>query len=341
MQRALRNPAVRSSTVAALVRRIRRDEKLLGGLVVIVVVIALAATAVLYVHPTGRKAIVFETTDAAAVRGGEDVRVAGISVGEVTKISLEPATVRVEAEIADNTFVGADSRVEVRMLTPVGGYYVTLVPIGNTALGDTVIPVDRVEIPYSIADLLQAAPHITDNVNGSTIQDNLAQVADGLAHNTTSVGSLITGLDSIATVLDNQRYQMQTTLDLAAEYLRTFNGSRQFIFDLAQQLQMVESTYYTYRDGFNRTYQMLGDVLIRIGPFEKYYLGHKEQLRNAVNQAREAIASFQQSLGPVLGQLNAFHSQLDSWLGPDGLETLGGGQISASQICIPIAGRNC
>jgi phospholipid/cholesterol/gamma-HCH transport system substrate-binding protein len=340
MQRALKNRTA-GSVLAGAVRRIRRDEVLLGALVVLVVVVAMAVTVVLYVHPMGRKTIAFEVADAASVRGSEDVRVAGVSVGKIAKISIQPTTVRVQADIAGSTFVGADSRVEIRMLTPVGGYYVTIVPIGNTPLGSSVISADRVKVPYSVSDLLEAVPPLTDNVKGSTIQDNLAQVADGLAHNPASIGSLISGLDSIATVLAEQREQVQSTLGLAAEYMKTFNGSRQFLFDLLEKIQIVESTYYTYRDGFNKTYEMLGDALLRVGPFEKYYLGHKDELRNAVNQARDAISGFQAGLGPVLDQLNGFRTQLQAWLGPDGLETLSGGKISASGICGPVPGRTC
>ncbi|MVU80728.1 MCE family protein [Nocardia sp. ET3-3] len=322
-------------------KRIRENEVLLGSSVVFIAVVALAATTLLYVHPLGRKTISFETTDASALSTGEDVRVAGISVGKITKIVMQPAAVRVEAEIKDDTFVGSDSRVEIRMLTPVGGYAVTLIPLGNASLKQGSIAADHVSVPYSIGDVLQAAPHVTDKVNGTTIEANIDQVAQALQHNSTSVGSLIAGMNSIATVMDHQRGQVRTIMDLATEYLQTFNGSRDFVFDLIRQIDIVLTTYNNTHVGFNEAYRLLGAVLVSIQPEEKFYLDHKDQVLAAVNKLKGAIADFQTSMGPAIDNLQGLRSQLEAWLTPQGLATIAGGTLSANQICVPIPGRTC
>ncbi|MFV9455558.1 MlaD family protein [Rhodococcus sp. NM-2] len=334
----------RNSRIARLtagMRRFGRNEFLLGSLVLIVVVAALAATTIVYIHPMGKKTISFETTDASSVREGQDVRVAGVAVGKVTKVSMEPTTVHVDMEVQDRTFIGADTRIEVRMLTPVGGYYVAVIPVGDTPLQDSVIPPERVKMPYSIADVLQAVPRVTDNVDGTVVKADIEQLAAGLEHNSASVGSLIKGLDSIATVMAHQRDQVRTTLDLTAEYLQTFNGSRDFVFQLVEKVNIVLATYYTYRDGFNETYELLGDALIRLIPVEEYYLNHKQELLDAVNQARDAFKNMQDAINPVVDQLTGMRAQLESLLTPEGLATLGGGKLLASEICIPIPGRMC
>lgn len=327
--------------IRLLLRGMRSNEVVLGAVVVIVAVVLLVATAVVYLHPMGRKAISFETTDVASINVGEDVRVAGVPVGKITKLAIQPTAVRVVAEISEDTFIGTDSTVEVRMLTPVGGYAVTIIPVGNKPLGDAVIPVDHVTVPYSIADVLQAAPHVTDNVNGTTIEATIDQVAQGLQHNSASVGSIVAGLNSIATIMDQQRDQVEKTMALAAEYLKTFNGSREFVFQLLQKIDVVESTYDTNKVGFDYAYQMLGDVVVRLVPVEQFYRDHKEQLLAAINQARDAISNFEKSLDPVIGQLKGISGQLQSWLTPDGMRTLGGGTILATGICVPIPGRVC
>ncbi|MFE2996955.1 MlaD family protein [Nocardia sp. NPDC059246] len=340
MQRALRNSAGVTGPLA-IVRRIGHNEMLLGAVVVLVAVVALAATSVLYLHPLNRKTIAFETTDASSLSTGEEVRVAGITVGKVTKVSIQPSTVRVEAEVSADTFIGSDSRVQVRMLTPVGGYAVTVVPLGTAALGDTVIPVDRVVVPYSIGDVLQAAPQVTDKVDGGTIDANIDQVAQALQHNPESIGSMISGMNSIATVLDQQREQVRAITDLAAEYLQTFNGSRDFVYELIRQIEIVLSTYNTWHAGFNEAYHLLGDTLDRIQPLLKFYLNHKEEVLSAVTNIRSAIEGFQQNMGPAIDQLQGLRDRLVAWLGPDGLATVSGGAISAAALCVPVPGRTC
>jgi phospholipid/cholesterol/gamma-HCH transport system substrate-binding protein len=342
MQRALIVPTHAPRRLISALRRIRENSVLLGATVVGVVVVVLAAAALVYVHPPGRKTIAFETTDAASLSVGEEVRVAGISVGKVSKISLQPESVRVELSIDSGTFVGANSLVDVRMLTPVGGYAVTVIPVGDRPLGaHTVIPRERVTVPYSIADVLQAAPHVTDKVNGGTVNDNIDQVADALQHNSTSIKSIIDGLNSIATVMDRQRDQVQRVMHFAAEYSQTFNQSREFIFELLRQVEIVVSRYNTTKAGFNQSYINLGDIVDRVTPFLKFYLNHSDELLAAVTKTREAVGEFQKALGPALDKLKSLQQQLQQWLGPDGLKAVAGGTVLASNICIPTPGRTC
>ncbi|GAB3207831.1 MlaD family protein [Nocardia tengchongensis] len=322
-------------------RRIASDDKLLGSVVVGVTGAVLVTTTVVYLHPPGRHPVIFETTDAASIRGGEDVRIAGVSVGKVTGVTLEPTAVRVRADVATNAFVGADSTIEVRMLTAVGGYYVSIVPLGEKPLGDTVIPTSRVTMPYSIADVLQDVPPVTDNTDGTPVHSDIAQLATGLQHSPDSVGSLVAGLDSIAKVMSAQRDQIRTTLSLASEYTTAFNSNRDFVFQFLRDLETVLATYNTYRAGFNESYQLLGDVLTRLLPEEQYFIDHKQDVRAAVAQAKQALGDFLGSVDPTIGGLSALRDRLAAWLTPDGIAQLGGGQLLASQVCVPVPGRAC
>ncbi|WP_245650671.1 MlaD family protein [Nocardia harenae] len=314
----------------------------LGSLVVFLAVVSVAAAAVVYIYPPGRQTITFDTTDASSLSVGADVRIAGISVGKVADISIRSASVRVELDIEDSAFVGADSTVDVRMLTPVGGYAVTVIPIGDEPLGPArVIPVDRVTVPYSIAEVLQAAPRVTDRVEGGTIDADVTQLADALQHNATSVGSIIDGLNSIAAVMDRQRDQVHKVVELAAEYSETFDRSRDFIFGFVAQLEIVVSRYNTTKAGFNESYARLGDIISRVQPFMEYYIDHADELYDGIVRARDAIGEFQEYLGPALDNLRALQTRLREWLGPEGIAQIGGGTLLASDICVPTLGRTC
>lgn len=175
------------------------------AVVAVVAVLGLVATAILYTKPPGRRSIAFETTDVSAISVGQDVRVAGVSVGKVSDLELLDTSVRVTAEVEDDLEVGTDTRAEVRMLTPVGGYAVTLVPLGETPLGDAALPSGQVTVPYSIGDVLQAAPNVTDKVDGERIDANLVQVAEALNNNPGSVESVISGMTAVARAMDHQR----------------------------------------------------------------------------------------------------------------------------------------
>ncbi|MFF2111218.1 MlaD family protein [Rhodococcus koreensis] len=341
MQPVTKNRAQRIGGVLGRARALVGREVAFGAGIVLLVVFALVTTAVLYANPPGRMSFSFRTDDASSIDIGQDVRVAGIGVGTVTDVSIEPDAVLVTAEIDDAVPVGSDSRVEVRMLTPVGGYAITLVPLGVLPLGDTPLPVEQVSVPYSIGDVLQAAPHTTDNVEGGTVDANLDEMARALEENPTSIASMISGLTSIARVMDQQRAQVRTIADLAAEYLQSFEADQGMVFDLIREIDVVLSTYNTTHAGFNEAYSLLGNVLMTIQPFEAFYLDHKTEVLDAVNHAKGVIDEFRTSMGPAIDNLQSLRTQLAEWLTPEGMAAIKGGTLMASDFCVPVPGRTC
>lgn len=317
------------------------DDRRIGAGITVLVVVALAATAILYANPPGRKKIAFDTTDVSAISVGQDVRVAGVSVGTVSDLRLGPDTVRVTMDVEADLDVGTESRIDVRMLTPVGGYAITLIPMGTEPVDDTAIPAAQVTVPYSIGDVLQAAPKVTDEVNATDIDANLNQVADALQSNPDSIGSMISGMTSIARVMNRQREQVRTITDLASEYLSGFNADRDMIFHVIREMDLVLSTYNTNHAGFNEAYRLLGYILMTVAPFEEYYLNHSDELAGRIAEARTAIEEFNANMGPAIDALTTARADLAAWLTPEGIADIGGGRLMASDICLPVPGREC
>lgn len=316
------------------------NDVLLGTAVIGATMVVVVGFAALYLRPPGQQTIAFETTDASAIEAGQDVRVAGISVGKVSDIAIGPDTVTVRARIDDSVAVGDRSRIEVRMLTPVGGYAVTLIPLGARTGHGGSIPPDRVAVPYSIGDVLQSSPTVTDQVDAATMNANLRQVAQALESNSTSLGTIVDGMDAVTKVLDQQRQQIHQVAGLAAEYLQTFNVNRGFVFELIGKIDTVLLTYHNNSAGFNYAYELLGSVLSRLQPLEEFYLNHSDEVFAHFRNLQDLVAELQQHLGPAIDNLTGLRTQLEQWLTPAGMAEFGGGVLTDS-LCIPIPGREC
>lgn len=323
-----------------LTKRVGREVMIGAALLVAVIVIA-AVIVVVYVNPPGKKQFTFLTDDVSSVAVGQDVRVAGLNVGKVTGLELGANEVRVTAEVDEEIFIGDRSRVEVRMLTPVGGYAATLIPLGDVPLGDTWIQSSAVSVPYSIGDVIQEVPTVTDNVDAADIDGNLGQVADALGGQSPSLRDMVDGMRSVTGVIARQRSQVDAIAALSTEYLEAFEANRAFIFDLLRQTDIVLSTYNNTHVGFNEAYARLGRILMSIQPLEAYYLDHSDQVVAAINQFRQIAETAQNTMGPAIDKLTALRDQLAGWLGPEGIKELKGGTVLASDICIPVAGRKC
>jgi phospholipid/cholesterol/gamma-HCH transport system substrate-binding protein len=322
-------------------RDVSVHQRAIGITALIISVVVVAITVIVYLRPPGQQEITFTTDDVASLKGGEDVRVAGVTVGTVDGISLKSDSVQVRLQIDDHVFMGAKTSVDVRMLTAVGGYYVTLLPQGDAPLGKSVIPIERVTVPYSIADVLQRAPRVTGEIDADRLDDNIQEIANGLSGNPGSVGSLISGLDSIASVIDRQRQQVTTTLDLAQSYLETFNTNKEYLFQLIKKIELVLARYNATWQGFNETYVLLGEVVSRIGPVAWFYYENKDRLREAVTMLREGFKSMQDQMSPVIDQLGTILGTLKGIIGEGEAKDLMGNVILATDVCIPLPGRRC
>ncbi|PWD44241.1 mammalian cell entry protein [Gordonia paraffinivorans] len=320
--------------------RFATHDGVIGATALLLVAAVLVALGVVYLRPPGQKSIEFEVTDASAIEPGQDIRVAGISVGKVEDLSLGTDRVTVTARVDEETFVGDQTRLEVRMLTPVGGYAITVIPMGREELRGP-IPAERVSVPYSIGDVIQVVPDTTDTVDAGDVNANLDQVAKALGTNDTSLRSIVDGLESVTEVFGKQRGQVHQIAALASEYLQTFNGNREFVFELIRKIDQVVSAYHVSSAGFNYAYKLFANVLYKLSPFMRFYLGHSELVSQHVHQMKDTIVRLQQQLGPAIDGLVATRKRLAEWITPQGMKEIGGGALWTENVCIPIPGRNC
>ncbi|MGW9264319.1 MlaD family protein [Gordonia terrae] len=328
------------SGLRTVLGRVRRSDKLIGVVTLVVLVIVVVSVSTFYVVKPGRETITFTTRDAIALNRGDDVRVAGVSVGEVTGMHLERDRVRVDLAVEPGVKVGDRTRVEVRLLTAVGGYFVTVIP-GGDPKDDRVIPADRVTVPYTIADTLQELPRITDNVSGTPIDETLAEIGQGFAGSPQSIQSIIDGLDSLATVVGTQRQQIRSIGDMVSNYSKTFNESRAFVFELIRKINIVVQAYDTHVVAYGYALKKLGDVVLKLRPFAVYYNNHNDQLYNAIVRTQASVQVIKDSMEQTIDNLLPARQRLQSLVGTvaDGQKT--GFVIDGSRLCFPIPGRQC
>lgn len=323
-------------------RRIRESDVLKGVIALVVAGVLVATVGVLYLNPPNTKTVSFLTKDAISVRGGEDVRVAGISVGKVESVSLGDDAVEVDLQIDADIRIGDQTRAEVRLLTAVGGYFVTLIPLGDTVSGDTVIPLERVTVPYTIADTLQELPRVTDNTEGVPVEATLDELSRGLQSHPDGIRDAVAGMQTIARVVDRQKRQVESILAMVGSYSATFDESRAFVAALIDKANILISTFHIHRVGFNEAYFYLGNVLSRLGPIGRFYLNHRHEVADVVRQTREMAATLRDDMGGLISNLETARTQLLRLIEP--MKVVAGGEeyeIDASNLCLPVRGRPC
>ena len=181
--------------------------------VAVIFVLVAGAFAAGYLHVFEKNfPISAQFVDAAGLRSGAEVRVAGVKVGRVTSVvaDREHGRVNVRMVVNDGVELGPQTRAEAALATLLGKRYVRLSgPVVRPYLtSEAVIPVERTTTPFDVFELTKVATRsieATDTDKLNRLIEQLAAVTEGKQQ---TVTDLVQGL---ARVLDRDRRTRRAT----------------------------------------------------------------------------------------------------------------------------------
>lgn len=322
------------------IMRLMRGATFWGVAALAMVTVIGLAVGWVYVSPPQQQIVTFYTDDAMSISPGDTVRVAGIIVGKVKDLSIEPNQVRVRASVDRSAFIGEQSQIEVRMLTVVGGYFVTIIPLGDKSLGSRPIPKERVTMPYSLMRTLVDSTKITTKVAPQPINESINQIQQGLTGtNTDALTQLVNAGNSITDTLERQRGQVTAILDTSNEYIRRLNDSRTLLEFMISRVAILEETLVLYGKGFGTALEGLGEIVKRLEPVNNFYMHHRQDF---LDRTRGVLGEFQAIAdrnGVVVRVLRRVRERMERTLAAQNFSTPP--ELFATDLCIPVEGSRC
>jgi len=317
-----------------------RRQRLLGAAALAVITILSVIAALLYTRPPNERIVSFYTDDAASIHPGDTVRIAGIVVGNIKDLAIEPDQVRVRANVKKNAFIGDQSQVQVRMLTIVGGYYVTIVPLGRAPLGTRAIPKERVTMPYSLIRALTDTTKITQHVTPKPIQESIDQLQHGLrGANIQAVQTVLNAGNSIANTLDRQRGELSKILQLSDEYIDRLANYRDVLRKYIRRIAILEESLVLYGKGFGDALLGLGTLTRALEPVTDLYFTHREDFLEKVRGIIGELRTIASRNGATVRVLGRIHDRMEIAL--DKQNNFVRPELLATDICIPVHGSPC
>lgn len=298
----------------------------LAGLVAVVLVVA--GLSVANFDETEYRA---QMSDAASVRTGVEVRVAGITVGKVTAVDLRSDHVDIRFTAKSEVFVGAESTLAVRMLTVVGGYYLALEPAGTTPLGTNPIPAERVLLPYNLPRLFQDAVTPLDEIEGGTLQQTFAEIKRTSSNSSGAIRSVVEAADSVVGILDEQNADISRTLAMAEEYMGAINGARGVIKELIDSWNLLEDSAERNLVQVGKTLGTVATLLSRLSPLGRQWDAKLGPALSALTASMPPLQDLANTLGQFTEAVTTLGKQLRPLAGQDATPT----------ICVPSAERAC
>lgn len=151
-------------------------------------------------------------TEAAGLRTGNEVRVAGVKVGTVTRVALHGGLVRVDFRVKD-TWVGDTSTVAIRIKTLLGDKLLALDPLGGASQNPrTTIPVSRTTSPYDVTAAFGQLSDTVSQIDTDALARSFETMAQTFRNTPDSVQGALRGLSDLSRTISSRDTQLAQLL---------------------------------------------------------------------------------------------------------------------------------
>jgi phospholipid/cholesterol/gamma-HCH transport system substrate-binding protein len=182
------------------------------GLVVLVLIAYLAFNANNLPLIGGGTSYTAYFTESAGLVPGNEVRVAGVTVGRVTGVSLAGDQVKVTF-VVKNTWVGDASTAAIDIKTILGAKYLALDPLGAAGQDPSApIPATRTTSPYDVTQAFNELGQVFGQLNTAQVGKSLETISQAFANTPPAVHESLTGLASLSQAIASQDTELSALL---------------------------------------------------------------------------------------------------------------------------------
>jgi phospholipid/cholesterol/gamma-HCH transport system substrate-binding protein len=215
----------------------------------------------------GRTTFYAELSQAGGLVPNDEVRIAGVRVGNVRSLEVRDARVRVSFGIQRDIDLGPDTTASVRVATLLGNHYLELKPAGTGDLPGATIPLANTTVPFEVKDIIEAGAVAVEELDGDKLRQALQVLADDLRDTPALTTVTLDGLSRLSTVIVSRDRQLGRLIRSANAVTSNLNANRAQLIELMQQASLVFVEITRRRDAIRELLadtQALADQLVAL-----------------------------------------------------------------------------
>lgn len=176
---------------------------------------------------------------AVGLSKGDVVTIAGVRVGAVTGLSLHGDSARVTFTVSGGPRLGTGTRLDVKVLNPVGVEYLELTPSGPGHLSAP-IPQSRTTIPGTLVGDLNQLTTNTQQTNLDQLVKSLQVLTQTFAANTPAeTRAAIEGVSNLSAVFAARQTEVADLVNQADQLTNVLNSHNGQLIQLLGQADLV------------------------------------------------------------------------------------------------------
>lgn len=243
-------------------RRLEDRNKFLIGLIAVGVVAAIIGSMLLYRQiGLGYTRYQAEFKQAAQLKAGDYVSVAGVDIGEVQSVVLDGTKVLVDMRVRDNVALGKETQAAIKTTTLLGSRYIELRPRGSGSVPNKRIGLSYTEVPYDLQALLADTATTYENVDATKLADSLSVLAKQLDGLPEALPDAMKNLKELSGIVSTRREQIGQLLAGATKVTDTLHRQQANLGHLVFQGRDLLGEFASRRDSFQRLMASLTKIV--------------------------------------------------------------------------------
>lgn len=249
--------------------------------------------------------------DSGGIRGGDNVLLAGIKVGRVTKVSADSlhGHVIVKWKVNNGIDLGPDTHAEVVLETLLGTralrlsgpvvrpYMASLPQVQRT------IPLERTAIPFDIFELTKTATLNIEQTDTARLNRLISDLADISQGKRDQITTLLTSVASLSSTLNQRDTQVRELLDRANQLSKILADKDQTLVGLIDQsrgiLEEIQRRRTDIASGLTDANHAFGD-LAQIIDANKSVI---DSILTTLHPTLDTVSRHQQDIATSLAEL--------------------------------------
>lgn len=259
-----------------------------------------------------------EFSDAAGLKNGQDVRVAGVKSGRVTSVTpdFKHGKVIVTWHIDAGIDLGPKTRAEIQTTTLLGGRYLRLSgPVSKPYMSDVPeskrrIPLTRTSVPFTVPEALEGAQNIVGKLDEKSIDKLLTEVNKIKSPGAAKLNRVLTNIQDVSRMLNDSYPQIQKLIESSKTITGTLAGKDQQLREIINSSQVLLQSLVRRRNELaatigqgNRTVRTLSNVISKNQKQLDALLDNLHLLTTRLAPNMDALNTDFSLLGPTFQQV--------------------------------------
>jgi phospholipid/cholesterol/gamma-HCH transport system substrate-binding protein len=162
--------------------------------------------------------------ESGGLRPGDEVRVAGVRVGEVTAVEIDGEQVRVEFRTED-VFLTDRTTAAVKVKTMLGQKFLSLDPLGSGELQGA-IPLDRTTTPYDVNAAFSDLATNAQAIDTEQMETSMRALAEAFEDTPDSVRTMVSGLTDLSRTISSRDEDLERLMGATEDVTGTLAERR-------------------------------------------------------------------------------------------------------------------